>query len=39
MGENVYKIGVIRRPDPTERINELSSASTSFKYDIHATYI
>ncbi|MCE0797780.1 DUF4041 domain-containing protein, partial [Clostridioides difficile] len=36
-GENIYKIGVTRRLDPTERINELSSASVPFKYDIHAT--
>ncbi|EGT5272702.1 DUF4041 domain-containing protein [Clostridioides difficile] len=36
-GENIYKIGVTRRLDPTERINELSSASVPFKYDIHVT--
>lgn len=35
-GENVYKIGVTRRLDPLDRINELSSASVPFKFDIHA---
>lgn len=35
-GENVYKIGMTRRLDPEERINELSGASVPFKFDIHA---
>ncbi|MBS9336446.1 DUF4041 domain-containing protein [Fructobacillus papyrifericola] len=35
-GEGVFKIGVTRRLDPTERIAELSSASVPFKFDIHA---
>lgn len=35
-GQNVYKIGVTRRLDPMDRINELSSASVPFKFDIHA---
>lgn len=35
-GENVFKIGMTRRIDPTERINELGSASVPFKYDIHS---
>ena len=35
-GENIYKIGVTRRLEPEERINELSSASLPFKFDIHA---
>lgn len=35
-GENVYKIGMTRRLDPQERIDELSNASVPFKYDIHA---
>lgn len=34
-GENVYKIGMTRRLDPQERIDELSNASVPFKYDIH----
>ncbi|GIK38205.1 MAG: hypothetical protein BroJett011_20380 [Chloroflexota bacterium] len=36
-GENVYKIGVTRRLDPQERIDELGDASVPFKFDIHAT--
>lgn len=36
LGENMFKIGVTRRLNPQERINELSSASVPFKYDIHA---
>lgn len=35
-GEDVVKIGVTRRLDPLERINELSSASVPFKFDVHA---
>jgi len=35
-GENVYKIGVTRRLDPSERVHELGSASVPFKFDIHA---
>ncbi|EUJ41866.1 DUF4041 domain-containing protein [Brochothrix campestris] len=35
-GEDVVKIGVTRRIDPLERINELSSASVPFKFDVHA---
>lgn len=35
-GKNVYKIGVTRRLDPMERINELGSASVPFKFDVHA---
>lgn len=35
-GKDVFKIGVTRRLDPTERISELSSASVPFKFDIHA---
>ena len=36
-GENVYKIGVTRRRDPTERVDELGDASVPFNFDIHAT--
>jgi hypothetical protein len=36
-GENVYKIGVTRRLDPQDRIDELGDASVPFKFDIHAT--
>lgn len=35
-GENIYKIGVTRRLDPYQRIQELSSASVPFKFDVHA---
>ncbi|HHA6693615.1 TPA: DUF4041 domain-containing protein [Staphylococcus aureus] len=35
-GENVYKIGVTRRLEPMDRINELSSASVPFEFYVHA---
>lgn len=35
-GENVYKIGVTRRFDPAERVDELGDASVPFDFDIHA---
>ena len=35
-GENVYKIGMTRRLEPMDRINELSSASVPFEFDVHA---
>lgn len=35
-GKNVFKIGVTRRLKPEERINELSSASVPFRFDVHA---
>lgn len=35
-GENVYKIGMTRRLDPQERIDELGDASVPFNFDIHA---
>jgi len=35
-GEEVIKIGLTRRLDPEERIQELSDASVPFKFDIHA---
>jgi len=35
-GENVYKIGMTRRLEPQERIDELSGASVPFKFDVHA---
>lgn len=35
-GENIYKIGVTRRLEPMDRINELSSASVPFEFDVHA---
>ena len=35
-GEQVFKIGMTRRLEPMERIDELSSASVPFKFDVHA---
>lgn len=35
-GENIFKIGVTRRVDPLERINELGNASVPFKFNVHA---
>lgn len=35
-GENVYKIGMTRRLEPMERIDELGDASVPFPYDVHA---
>lgn len=35
-GKNVYKIGMTRRINPEERIDELSGASVPFKFDVHA---
>jgi hypothetical protein len=35
-GEGIYKIGMTRRLDPQERIDELGDASVPFRYDVHA---
>jgi hypothetical protein len=35
-GENVYKIGLTRRLEPIDRVNELCGASVPFKYNVHA---
>lgn len=35
-GEGVVKIGVTRRLEPMDRIDELGSASVPFKFDVHA---
>lgn len=35
-GENVFKVGMTRRLDPQDRINELSNASVPFKFDVHS---
>jgi hypothetical protein len=35
-GEDVYKIGLSRRWDPMDRINELGGASVPFGFDVHA---
>jgi hypothetical protein len=35
-GENVYKIGMTRRLEPMERVQELGDASVPFPFDVHA---
>lgn len=35
-GENVYKIGMTRRLNPMERVDELGDASVPFNFDVHA---
>lgn len=35
-GENIYKIGLTRRLNPMDRIDELSNASVPFPFDVHA---
>jgi hypothetical protein len=35
-GENIYKIGMTRRLEPMERIDELGDASVPFSFDVHA---
>jgi len=35
-GEDVYKIGMTRRLEPMDRVNELGDASVPFKFDVHA---
>lgn len=35
-GQNVYKIGMTRRLDPQDRIDELGDASVPFNFDVHA---
>lgn len=35
-GKDIYKIGMTRRLDPMDRIDELGSASVPFNFDVHA---
>lgn len=35
-GENIFKIGMTRRLNPQDRIDELGGASVPFKFDVHA---
>lgn len=35
-GKNVYKIGMTRRLDPQDRVDELGDASVPFNFDVHA---
>lgn len=36
LGENIYKIGMTRRLEPLDRIDELGDASVPFAFDVHA---
>lgn len=35
-GEEIYKIGMTRRLEPMDRVNELGDASVPFRFDVHA---
>lgn len=35
-GDNMFKIGMTRRLDPQDRVDELGSASVPFKFDVHS---
>ena len=35
-GEKVFKVGMTRRIDPQDRVNELGNASVPFKFDVHS---
>ena len=35
-GEGIYKIGMTRRLNPQEQVDELGDASVPFKFDVHA---
>lgn len=35
-GEDIYKIGMTRRLNPQDRVDELGDASVPFKFDVHA---
>ncbi|GMV04523.1 MAG: hypothetical protein AMXMBFR53_08030 [Gemmatimonadota bacterium] len=37
-GENVIKIGLTRRLEPLDRVNELGGASVPFRFDVHALF-
>lgn len=36
-GDDVFKIGMTRRLDPQDRVDELGDASVPFRYDVHTT--
>ena len=36
--ERIVKIGLTRRLEPMDRINELGDASVPFRFDVHALY-
>ncbi len=35
-GENMFKVGMTRRLNPQDRVDELGSASVPFKFDVHS---
>jgi len=35
-GEDVFKIGMTRRQEPQDRVNELGDASVPFRFDVHS---
>jgi len=35
-GENIFKIGMTRRLNPQDRVDELGSASVPFRFDVHS---
>lgn len=35
-GQDIYKIGMTRRLEPMDRVNELGDASVPFNFDVHA---
>ena len=35
-GDHVFKIGMTRRMEPQERVNELGDASVPFPFDVHS---
>ncbi len=35
-GDNIFKVGMTRRINPQDRIDELSNASVPFRYDVHS---
>ena len=35
-GDNMFKIGMTRRLEPQDRVNELGNASVPFKFDVHS---
>ena len=35
-GEDIFKVGMTRRLEPQDRINELGNASVPFKFDVHS---
>ncbi len=37
-GDDVVKIGLTRRLEPTDRVNELSGAAVPFRFDIHTLF-